>query len=152
GIAPDKLAVIFDDFTQADSSTTRRYGGSGLGLGISRRLVAAMGGRLTASSSLGKGSTFPFTALFEPLPRANRQIPTTVEDFSGRRVMVIDDNATNRLILGETLETWGLLSDEFGMPEQAVAALAAANSTGKPYSLVILDNLMPQVGGFEVAG
>ena len=151
GIAPENLSVIFDDFTQADSSTTRRYGGTGLGLGISRRLVESMGGRLTAASSVGKGSTFRFTAQFMPVPQAPRKIPAAVGDFSGRRVLVIDDNATNRLIVRETLEAWGLVGEECSAPEQALPAVAGAIAKELPYSLVIVDNTMPQMSGFEVA-
>jgi signal transduction histidine kinase/DNA-binding response OmpR family regulator/HPt (histidine-containing phosphotransfer) domain-containing protein len=152
GIAPENLSLIFDDFTQADPSTTRRYGGTGLGLGISRRLVESMGGRLTATSSVGKGSTFRFTGLFMPAPQPHREIPAAVEDFSGRRVLVIDDNATNRLILHETLEAWGLVVEECSSPEQALAAVAGAIAKELPYSLVIVDHAMPQTSGFEVAG
>jgi PAS domain S-box-containing protein len=151
GIAPEKLSVIFDDFTQADSSTTRRYGGTGLGLGISQRLVESMGGRLMATSRLGKGSTFRFAALFVPTPQAHQKTPAAVEDFSGRRVLLIDDNATNRLILRETLEAWALVSEECNAPDQALAAVAGAVAKGLPYSLVIVDNHMPQMSGFEVA-
>jgi signal transduction histidine kinase len=100
GIAPDKLETIFDRFAQADSSITRKYGGTGLGLEISRRLVECMGGVLAVSSREGEGSTFHFNAHFEQGTQSERKVPLKVTDFQGRRILVIDDNATNRFILG----------------------------------------------------
>src|SRR6202167_4463327 len=109
GIPPEKLETIFDDFTQADASTTRKYGGTGLGLGISRRLVESMNGRLTATSSPGEGSTFRFTVQFRLAPRqGSRRVPVELQDLHSRRVLVIDDNPTNCLILSEALNAWGL--------------------------------------------
>jgi PAS domain S-box-containing protein len=149
GIAPDKLETIFDRFTQADSSITRRYGGTGLGLEISRRLVECMGGSLAVSSREGEGSTFRFNLHFELGTQSERKAPLRVTDFHGRRILVIDDNATNRFILGETLNSWGIESAEFGAPTEALANLSAANAANRPYSLVLVDSDMPGMDGFE---
>jgi PAS domain S-box-containing protein len=152
GIPPEKLETIFEDFTQADHSTTRKYGGTGLGLGISRRLVESMAGRLTASSSVGEGSTFRFTAQFKLAPQNSRKVRAELvelEDIQGRRVLVIDDNATNCFILRETLHVWGLESDAFRLPEKALAGLAEAMAGEQPYSLVLVDSCMPGMNGFE---
>jgi PAS domain S-box-containing protein len=156
GIPPEKLETIFDDFTQADASTTRKYGGTGLGLGISRRLVESMGGRLTAASSLGVGSTFRFNARFDPASESHRKIRVEPHDISpesvrGRRVLVIDDNPTNCLILHETLNGWGSQNDVFGLPEKALEGLATAMASDHPYSLVLVDSRMPKMNGFETA-
>jgi signal transduction histidine kinase/HPt (histidine-containing phosphotransfer) domain-containing protein len=151
GIPPGKLETIFDDFTQADASTTRKYGGTGLGLGISRRLVDAMGGHLAASSTEGKGSTFRFAAQFDPGLERIRKSCNTVGDFNGKRVLVIDDNATNCLILRETLRSWGLESDALRFPMEALALLPGAMAGEQPYSLVLIDSCMPGMDGFEGA-
>ena len=126
-----------------------KYGGTGLGLGISRRLVKQMGGDLTVSSSLGNGSTFRFEALFSLGTRnaSDRE----VEDFLGRRVLIIDDNETNRLILRETLNAWGLETNECGTPAEALERLSDSLAGDRPYSLVLLDNRMPGIDGFEAA-
>jgi two-component system sensor histidine kinase/response regulator len=151
GIPCDKLNTIFEDFTQADASTTRKYGGTGLGLGISRRIVEAMGGRLTATSSVGAGSTFRFTAQFDPAPVSSRKAPVALGDLHGKRVLLIDDNATNCLILRETLQAWGLESDAFRLPAEALARLPEAMASEPPYSLVVIDSCMPGMDGFETA-
>jgi hypothetical protein len=118
GIPPEKLETIFDDFTQADASLTRKYGGTGLGLGISRRLVEAMGGAITASSRPGCGSTFRFSVQFEPAPEDTGRVRVALGDSQTKRVLLIDDNATGGLILQGTLKTWGLESDAFQHLEQ----------------------------------
>jgi PAS domain S-box-containing protein len=152
GIPPEKLETIFDDFTQADASTTRKYGGTGLGLGISRRLVESMNGRLAATSSPGEGSTFRFTVQFRLAPRqGSRRVPVELQDLHSRRVLVIDDNPTNCLILSETLNAWGLESEVFGSPEKALAGLAGAMAGEQSYSLVLLDSCMPGMDGFEAS-
>lgn len=145
GIPADQLKTIFDDFTQADSSVTRRYGGTGLGLAISRRVVERMGGELTVTSTAGMGSTFRFDA---PLAGANRSRPaqTEVSDFHGKRVLIVDDNPTNRFILRETLTSWGLETDESGTPSEALAAIARQS-----YAMILLDSQMPAMSGFELA-
>jgi len=151
GIPPDKLETIFDDFTQADASTTRKNGGAGLGLGISRRLVEAMGGRLTASNSTGKGSTFRFTARFDPAPVNGSNGRVAIGDLHGRRVLLIDESSTSRLILRETLRAWGLESDAFQSPAEALAGLPSAMAGEHPYLLVVIDSSMPGLNGFEAA-
>jgi CheY-like chemotaxis protein len=149
GIPPEQLETIFDDFSQADSSMTRKYGGTGLGLGISRRLIERMGGRLTVTSAIEKGSTFRFTAQFGLAAENKRKVSTEMEDFDGRRVIVIDNNATNRQILRETLNTWGLDCDDFSAPRKALDEISLAMAGGRPYSLVIVDGAMPEMDGFE---
>jgi signal transduction histidine kinase len=140
GIPPGKLETIFDDYSQADASTTRKYGGTGLGLGISQRIVEAMGGRITVTSSAGEGSTFRFTAQFEPAPETARKVRVPLGDLAGKRVLLIDDNSTNCLILREALQAWGLKSDAFRLPEEALAGLPEVMAGDQPYSLVIIDN------------
>ena len=151
GIQADKLATIFEDFAQADSSTTRQYGGTGLGLSVSRKLAERMGGSLTASSEPGKGSTFLFRARFEVSGSGASEAVAGPEDFQGKRVLILDDNPTNRLILRETVSSWGLKSAEFELPSEALKDISARASTGEGYSLVLTDNHMQEMDGFEVA-
>jgi len=152
GIPADKLETIFADFTQADASMTRRYGGSGLGLGISRRLVEAMNGRLFVTSTVGKGSTFRFSALFDPAPAGVRTPPVGIEEFMGRRVLVIDGNATDRLILQETVSSWGMEGDVFAEPDEAMAGFETVMASERPYALVLLeDSWFGERDGFEAA-
>jgi two-component system, sensor histidine kinase and response regulator len=151
GIPPDRLETIFDDFTQADASTTRKYGGTGLGLGISRKLVEAMGGDLTATSSMGAGSTFRFSAEFNPALEETRKARADVSDLQGKRVFLIDDNSTSSLILRETLQALGFESDVFAPPAQALAGLPEAMTNARPYSLAVIDNGIEDADGFETA-
>ena len=150
GIKPEKMQSIFEDFTQADASITRKYGGTGLGLGISRRLVERMGGCLTAVSTEGKGSAFRFTLPFDVSAQSSVKPMIGVRDFHGERVLVIDDNATNCLVTQETLRAWGLESDTFVRPLEALAQLRESLANGRPYSLVLVDSHMPEISGFEV--
>ena len=153
GIPEDKLAVIFERFTQVDSSMTRPYSGTGLGLTISRRLVERMGGRMWVDSELGRGSTFSFTAKFaahvQPAPAVP---PAQWEQLAGLRTLIIDDNATNRLIVRETLTGWGIPAAEASGGEEALLELRRAVMAGVPYRLVILDVRMPKLSGWQVAG
>ena len=149
GIPADKLDQLFEAFTQADSSTTRKFGGTGLGLTISRRLTEMMGGEIGASSEEGCGSTFWFTAVLE---RGSGESTATVDYGSvrGRRVLIVDDNETNRLILQRQLTSWGCEHAAVESGEAALAELRAARSAGRPYEIVVLDMQMPEMSGAEV--
>jgi signal transduction histidine kinase/CheY-like chemotaxis protein len=152
GISEEKLHVIFEEFEQGDKSTTRRYGGTGLGLAIASRLVGLMGGQLTVKSDLGSGSTFSFTSRFGVLDGAAR--PNRFADVStlqGLRVLVVDDNATNRQILEVTLRNWGLTPVAVSRAAAALRELTAAQRAGSPFPLVISDVHMPEMDGFDFA-
>jgi PAS domain S-box-containing protein len=152
GIPPQKQGTIFKEFEQGDNSTTRRYGGTGLGLSIASRLVGLMGGAITVQSEPGRGSTFAFTARFglqaDP-PAAVPQPPPV--DLRGLRVLIVDDNATNRLILEEWLRGWQTEPTAVGEGLAALNLLWRAASLGRPYGLVLLDGRMPGVDGPALA-
>jgi len=154
GIAQDKQKLIFDSFTQADGSTTRKYGGTGLGLTISSRLAEMMGGRVWVESEVGKGSTFHFTVCFRLQAGAagleNRDRDALV-DWEGLSVLVVDDNSTNRRILQEMLSNWGLKPTLADSGKTALVALHAVKDAGKPYSLILIDAHMPEMDGFSLA-
>jgi PAS domain S-box-containing protein len=151
GIPSDKLSSIFSSFTQADSSTTRKYGGSGLGLAIVKRLVELNGGEISVHSEPGKGSCFLFTARFGAETSGLRRPPQPEVNLSGVRVLVVDDTATNRLILRETLTLEGAEVAEAEGGDQALAELERAKAAGHPYQLILLDCRMPGIDGIEVA-
>ncbi|MBV8895421.1 MAG: response regulator, partial [Acidobacteriaceae bacterium] len=148
GIPLDKQKKIFDAFTQADGKATRQFGGTGLGLTISSRLVEMFGGRLWVESEPGRGSTFHFTANFAP---ASEPAPAAkVFNTQNLPVLVVDDNATNRLILQETLSRWGMQVTVANSGAAALNAVVRAIASGSPYPLMILDHHMPFMDGFEV--
>ena len=156
GIAPEKLAEVFASFTQADSSTARRFGGSGLGLAIVRRLVELMDGRVWIESAVGVGSTFYFTAHFgaaaaaSPIAGAVDQATADVPRLSGMRTLVVDDNAINRTILCEILTSHGAIVAEADSGPRALTMIASGRRAGRPYGLLLLDCRMPGMDGFEV--
>jgi len=151
GIPVDKQETIFEPFSQADSSTTRRFGGTGLGLTISAQLVHMMGGKIWVESEEGKGSTFQFTARFG-VPPGPMESPSLslLERLRGQRVLVVDDNATTRLILEEMLTNWGMHPTVVDSGPAALGMLQRKVSEGKPYDLVLLDAMMPEMDGLEV--
>ncbi len=151
GIPEDKHGSIFNAFTQADSSTTRRYGGTGLGLAISARLVELMGGSITVKSEPGAGSTFQFTIRLEPRQVGSVIEPLPAVDLRGVRVLVVDDNATNRHILERMLSGWQMRVTAVEDGLSALATLARAIDDAGTYRLVILDGHMPDMDGFAVA-
>jgi len=149
GIPEEKWEAIFDRFTQADSSTTRQFGGTGLGLSISHRLVELMGGRMWLESKVGQGSTFFFTTRFDiQSDKEYIQIPEV--DIKGLKVLIIDDNATNRMVLSEMVSRWGALATEKEDGERGLAEMRRAKDAGESYDLVLLDCMMPGMDGFEV--
>ncbi len=157
GIPREQQDRIFRAFEQEDTSTTRRYGGTGLGLTISAQLVALMGGTISVESEPGRGSTFAFTARFRQQPQPAEPVAVPTPDRSGIQlhdlpVLVVDDNATNRHILVEWLRGWQMQPAAAGDAAAALDALSQAVARGRPYSLVLLDALMPEVDGLTLAG
>ena len=151
GIPVEKLQTIFEAFTQADNSTTRKFGGTGLGLTITRRLVEMMGGRIWVESSPGEGSVFHFTARFGVQAQLERPSNAKPVALDGLRALVVDDNATNRRILGDMLAGWGMKATLAPGAQEALVALEGANGTTPAFDLIIVDCNMPEVDGFMLA-
>jgi two-component system sensor histidine kinase/response regulator len=152
GISEDKLDTIFENFRQVDGSITRKYGGTGLGLSISKQLLEMMGGKVWVESELGKGSTFHFTARLGVQPEKKRPVRESEQiDLHGSRVLVVDDNATNRIVLLEMIASWGVSYGEASDGKRALAEMEKAAKDGDPYHLVILDGQMPEMDGFEIS-
>jgi CheY-like chemotaxis protein len=153
GIPPERMDALFRSFSQADSSTTRRYGGTGLGLAISKRLVEMMGGSIKVKSEgvPGKGSTFSFTIHAEPaivpIRMSEKDLNGLQANLRGKRLLIVDDNATNRRILHLQTQKWGMQPRESGSPKQALRWLKA----GEQFDLAILDMYMPEMDGVELA-
>jgi two-component system, sensor histidine kinase and response regulator len=153
GIPADKQEKIFAAFVQADGSTTRLHGGTGLGLAISSNLVALMGGTIWVESEHGKGSTFHFTARFRRVAAEAylSHAPYEIGDLTDLPVLVVDDNATNRKILMETLRRWGTSPVEAAGGLQALEIFRAASQDGCPFRLILADMQMPGIDGLEFA-
>ena len=146
GIAPDKLESLFDKFTQADTSTTRRYGGTGLGLAISKQLVKLMGGTIAAKSRVGIGSTF-WVTLCLPLQKEQPAKIRPSTALSRIRVLIVDDNSANRLVLQEQLRGWKMRIGSCASAIDALRALREAHASHDPYQMAILDYQMPEMDG-----
>ena len=152
GISPTDQSGIFAPFAQADASTTRQYGGSGLGLAISSDLIAMMGGRLWVESRLGRGSTFSFTVRLRLRHSSPGQKPLVLpRELRDLPILIVDDNATNRRILAQTLRDWSMRPEVAGSGEAALEKLQAANLAGSRFRVVMIDALMPGMDGFALA-
>jgi two-component system sensor histidine kinase/response regulator len=150
GISPDQTEMIFESFKQADGSTTRKYGGTGLGLAISKQLVEKMGGRIWVESQPGKGSTFHFTIRLRLSEEAAEALCIRDLDLAGVPVLILDDNATNRIVLQEMMSSWGLEPSEARDETEALAKLWKAFQSGRPYQILLLDSRWSGMDGFEV--
>jgi two-component system sensor histidine kinase/response regulator len=150
GISAAQQVAIFSPFVQADASTTRRFGGTGLGLTIASQLVEMMGGRIWVESTVGAGSTFHVSLPLQTRPALRERVLSETPDFEGLTALVVDDNATNRRILEATLRRWGFLPTLAESGAAALIALRQGQAQGKPFPLVLLDFQMPDMDGFQV--
>ncbi|USE36322.1 response regulator [Endozoicomonas sp. SCSIO W0465] len=151
GIAENILPTLFNEFTQADGSTTRKFGGTGLGLTISRQLVELMGGSISVVSAEGLGSTFTFTLDMEISQNQWIQKSQVLHALDGIKALVVDDNKTNREILCHYLTAWGLVHNEASTVKEALQILRKAYNNNQPYELVFLDMDMPEMDGLELS-
>jgi PAS domain S-box-containing protein len=149
GIDEAHAAALFEAFAQADQSTTRQYGGTGLGLAISRRLVELMGGAIGAAPRDGGGSVFWFSAVMPAVTGPAAEAPSR-PDLQARRILVVDDNQTNRTILEHYLRSWGVACESFDRPSTAIDALERAAGQGQPFELAVFDVNLPQMDGIEL--
>jgi two-component system, sensor histidine kinase and response regulator len=151
GIAADSLGMLFQPFTQVDSSTTRRFGGTGLGLSIAHRLVQLMDGETGAESEVGVGSTFWFTVRLSFVQEASTSAPVVSDAIKGRRVLVADDNATNRKVLVGQLLVCGAEPMSASSASEVLSLMRLAHERGRPFDLALLDHQMPGCDGMELA-
>ena len=152
GIPHDKQKIVFDPFTQLDASTTRNYGGTGLGLTISSRLVSLMGGRIWVESEMGKGSQFHFTVQVRPAIRsAPSETAVVANALRNLKVLVVDDSSTNRRILQDILTRWAVETTAVETGELALSELLSARERNQPYQIVLTDMQMPGMDGFRLA-
>jgi PAS domain S-box-containing protein len=151
GIALESQRQLFEPFTQADGSTTRKYGGTGLGLAISKQMIGLMGGQIGVESSPGSGSTFWCTATFAKQLQLSPLATEPPGSLLGTRVLIVDDNATNRSILLHETQSWGMLCSAAASGRQALERLRTATLRQQPFDIAILDLQMPEMDGFQLA-
>jgi two-component system, sensor histidine kinase and response regulator len=147
GIPEDKQHLLFQSFSQVDASTTRRYGGTGLGLVISKRIAEMMNGQIGVDSSDGAGSTFWFTAVLEKQTEGLKKEPVLPVDIQGQRILIVDDNRINRHIMREQLKNWACFVDEAENGQEALSRLLLAVEEKAPFRLAIIDMMMPGMDG-----
>jgi CheY-like chemotaxis protein len=147
GIPPAGMDRLFKSFSQVDASTTRRFGGTGLGLAISKRLVELMGGSMWAESEVGKGSTFHFTVLVETRPDLPEPPQSSHPELEGRRLLVVDDNATNRRVVSGLATSWGMVVHEAASAREALTLM----DQDERYDIAVLDMHMPEMNGEQLA-
>jgi PAS domain S-box-containing protein len=147
GIPQDKIGLLFHAFEQVDASTTRRFGGTGLGLAISKRLIKMMGGEVGVESVEGVGSTFWFTAVLGKQPPRESQEPAPSAEIRGVRILAVDDNVANRLVLAEQLASCGVRHEEAESAAKALTMLREARAAGDPFRIVVTDMQMPGMDG-----
>ena len=151
GLTPEQQGRLFQAFSQADASTTRNYGGTGLGLAISKQLTEMMGGEIGVESETGKGSIFWFTARLEKQPEDVRTAPSPRTNLYDLRVLIVDDNETNRSVLHRQIVSWGMRNGSAEDGPRALKMLRAAVDRAEPYDLAILDDQMPEMDGLKLA-
>ena len=151
GIPPDVLPRLFQPFTQADASTTRKYGGTGLGLAISKQIVEVMGGAMTVESREGEGSVFSFDLPVEEGQWDENSREISLQSFAKARVLVVDDTATNRLLLRHNLTAWRMTVDEAESGAGALTRLREASAAGTPYDLVLTDMDLGEMNGLVLS-
>jgi two-component system, sensor histidine kinase and response regulator len=151
GIVDEHVERIFDAFSQADGSTTRKYGGTGLGLTIVKQLCVAMGGRIALKSTPGQGSVFSFTLPFERASEYREDPASKKNGVEGLRILIVDDNATNRSILQHQLTGWRIRNDAADNGPRALELLREAHSAGDGYDMALLDLMMPEMDGMQLA-
>src|SRR5262249_17236112 len=149
GIPAENHRIIFEPFEQVEGGDSRRFGGTGLGLAISSQLVALMGGRIWVESVPGRGSVFHFTARFDLA--ADSASPPASTDLKDLPVLIVDDNATSRLVLAEILRDWHMKPTAVESGPAALAELQRSSDMGTPYALALLDAVMPGMDGYVLA-